>query len=206
MSIEDVYQLFAKEAQKLISFDRISINLINLEEGAVVVAYVSGLEIPGRRLGDSFLLKDSFTEKIKCDRLSLLNQPETIEELEGQFFKFIPLFQAGLRSMIGIPLVSRDVVIGVLHLQSTKVKAYTDQDLRLAERIASQIAGAIASAQLYNEHKRAEAALRESEEVEKQLAQENAIVAEIGRIVSSTLKIEEVYEPFCQRSSQAHSR
>ena len=141
LNIEEVYELFAKEAQKLIPFDRISINLINLEDRTVVVAYVAGLDLPGRRLGDSFLLKDSFTEKMRCDRLSLLNQPETIEELEGQFSKFIPHFQAGLRSMIAIPLVSRDVVIGVLHLQSTKHKAYTDQDLRLAERIALKLPG-----------------------------------------------------------------
>ena len=46
------------------------------------------------------------------------------------------------------------------------------------------------------ERKRAEEALRKSEEEAKRLAQENAIMAEIGRIISSTLDIEEVYERF----------
>jgi PAS domain S-box-containing protein len=48
------------------------------------------------------------------------------------------------------------------------------------------------------ERKRAEEALCQSEERARQLSQENAIMAEIGRIVSSTLKIEEVYERFAE--------
>jgi PAS domain S-box-containing protein len=54
-------------------------------------------------------------------------------------------------------------VIGVLSLRATKPNAYTEGDLRLAERVGNQIAGAIANAQLFAEHKRTEEALRESE-------------------------------------------
>jgi PAS domain S-box-containing protein len=44
------------------------------------------------------------------------------------------------------------------------------------------------------DHKQAEEALRQSEEEARRLSEENAVIAEIGRIVSSTLNIEEVYE------------
>ena len=43
-----------------------------------------------------------------------------------------------------------------------------------------------------------EEAPRESEETARRLSQENAIMAEIGRIISSTLNIEEVYERFAE--------
>ena len=101
--------------------------------------------------------------------------------------------------MISVPLISKDQVIGVLNFRSTKPNIYSEADLRLAERVGNQIAGAIANAQLYAEVKRAEEALQRSEETTKQLAKENAIVAEIGRIVSSTLNIEEVYEKFLKK-------
>jgi PAS domain S-box-containing protein len=66
--------------------------------------------------------------------------------------------------MMGVPLISRDAAIGVLYLYSRKIKAYTDRDLKLTQGIAAQIAGAIANAQLFRERKRAEEALRKSEE------------------------------------------
>jgi len=46
--------------------------------------------------------------------------------------------------------------------------------------------------------KKTEEALRKSEEKARQLAQVNATMAEIGRIISSTLNIEEVYERFAE--------
>ena len=48
------------------------------------------------------------------------------------------------------------------------------------------------------ERKRAEDALRRSEEEARQLARENKVMAEIGRIISSTLNIDEVYERFAE--------
>ncbi len=46
------------------------------------------------------------------------------------------------------------------------------------------------------DRKRTREALQRSEEEATRLAQENAVMAEIGRIISSTLNIEEVYERF----------
>jgi PAS domain S-box-containing protein len=70
-----------------------------------------------------------------------------------------------------VPLISKDKVIGILHLLSTKPKAYSEADVRLAERVGDQIAGAVASAQLFMQLKRAEEALRESEDRYRTLAE-----------------------------------
>ena len=58
--------------------------------------------------------------------------------------------------MLSVPLFSKDEVIGVLNFRSCKVNAYSERDLQLAEKIGNQIAGAIANAQLFAEHKRNE--------------------------------------------------
>ena len=129
-------------------------------------------------------------------RSSMLIQPENVEECLARFPALLPTFQAGLHSIMFVPLISKDQWIGALSLRSFKAKAYTDRDVKLAESIGNQIAGAIANAQLFNERKQAEKALRESEEQARHLARENAAMAEIGRIFSSTLDIEEIYERF----------
>jgi GAF domain-containing protein len=70
-----------------------------------------------------------------------------------------PNLNVGLRSSMMVPLISKDQVTGVLHFRSFKPSAYKERDLRLAERVGNQIAGAIANAQLYVERKEAEEAL-----------------------------------------------
>jgi len=62
-----------------------------------------------------------------------------------------------------VPLISKAEVIGILDFQTEKMDAYSEHDLHLAERVASQIAGAIDNAKLFLERKQAEEALKESE-------------------------------------------
>jgi signal transduction histidine kinase/ActR/RegA family two-component response regulator len=50
---------------------------------------------------------------------------------------------------IGIPLMSRDEVIGVLSVQSRRPNAYSEEDLRLLETVATQASTAIENARAY---------------------------------------------------------
>ena len=196
LKIEEVYDRFAAEAHKLIAFDRIMVGLNNPDGATATVIYFWGTEVEGRRIGDQYPIAHTSHEEVMRTQAGFLVQPEAVEELQGRFSGLVLNFQAGLRSTMVVPLISRDRVIGALHLRSKKNKAYKDRDLRLAERIAAQIAGAIANAQLFLERERAEKALRESEKAAQRLAQETALVAEIGRIIGSSLNINEVYEQF----------
>ncbi len=197
LNIDEVYGRFGEEVQKLIPFDRIVINYCDLKNNTSTTAYEAGIDVPGRRAGDITPLAGTVTEEVTRKRSSLLIR-DNMDEVARRFPSLLPTFQAGLRSLIFVPLISKDQVIGVLSLRASKPNAYTEMDLRLAERVGNQIAGAIDNAQLFNERKQAEEALLRSEEEAKQLAQENAIMAEIGRIISSTLNIEKVYEQFVE--------
>ena len=48
LEIDGVYKFFSQEVAKLISFDRIAINIIRPEKNIFSTAYLAGLEIPGR--------------------------------------------------------------------------------------------------------------------------------------------------------------
>jgi signal transduction histidine kinase len=191
LNIEEVYPRFVEEVRKLISFDRIVINLIDIEKGVSLPLYIAGKEIGDRKKGDVCLLEGSGNAEMVRTKSSLLIQTEDFNEYKDRFPMLLSTFQAGFRSILDVPLFSKGQVIGGLLLRSLKPYIYTDKDMRLAERVGDQIAGAIANAHLFTERMRAQ-------EAAKRLSQENATVAEIGRIISSTLEINEVYERFAE--------
>ncbi len=171
LDIEEVYERFAEEVRKLIPFDRILLNLVNPQEGTLTTAYTAGMEVAGRSKGVVFPIAGSVTEQMIRTGAPILFQPESIEEVQHRFLGLVLSFQAGLRSRLSVPLIARGEVIGSLTLWSKQVKAYGERDIRLAQSVANQIAGAIANAQLFRERKRAEEALRESEESYRSLVE-----------------------------------
>jgi PAS domain S-box-containing protein len=164
LNIDEVYDRFTEEVRKLIPFDRVVINIINSKDGTMTISYASGMDVKERRAGATVPLQGSGTEACLARRSSFLYQTESIDEIAHNFPALLPTFQAGIRSIIYVPLISKDRVIGILSIRSKKANAYSGQELRLAEGIGSQIAGAIANAQLFTDHKQTEEKLRESEE------------------------------------------
>jgi PAS domain S-box-containing protein len=160
LKIEEVYYSFSEEVKRIIPFDRLTIDLSNPGEETLTIAYVTGVDLPGRRAGDRIPFAGSDTEQILRTRSSLLVQAEDEIELSEHLPALVPTFRAGLRSMMSIPLTSRGQAIGGLHFRSFKPNAYGEDDLRLAERVGLQISGAIANAQLFAEHRRDEERIR----------------------------------------------
>ncbi|MBM4277826.1 MAG: PAS domain S-box protein [Deltaproteobacteria bacterium] len=153
LNINDIYDRFAEEVRKIVPFDRISIPIINPDRTSITMAYAFGVEIGGRPTGTVLSMKGPFYEEVVNRRTSVLIQTEDEREIATHYPNFLNNFRSGLRSIMGVPLVSKDQVIGILNLQSVKPNAYTEANVRLAERIGNQIAGAIANAQLHEELK-----------------------------------------------------
>ncbi len=163
LNIEEVYERFAQEAKKLIEFDRIVINIINHKDRTVSVPYMSGMAVPGRQPGETFLLADSPNEEVVRIKKYLLIHLQDAGEISARYPSMLPHFKIGLRSSLRVPLISKEQVIGVLGFLSKNPKAYGERDIKLVENIGYQIAGAIANAQLFLKHKQAQEALQESE-------------------------------------------
>jgi len=170
LNIEEIYESFAAEVRKLIPFDRLSVNLLDIDQGIARSVYVSGEYLAGRQPGDAFPLKGSVSELLVRTRAGMFSHPLGVEEMDKRFLDHPHIIKAGMRSLLSVPLISRDEVIASLHFRSKKPNAYAEQDLRLAERIGEQIAGAIANARLYAGLKKTEQELKESEQRYRELS------------------------------------
>ncbi|MCX5908583.1 MAG: GAF domain-containing protein, partial [Deltaproteobacteria bacterium] len=139
------------------------VNNLNEDKTHFSIPYVSGIPIPGRQPGDVYSIYGSLSqESLKNPQPSIMHFEEANPELLALFPGLAPVIQAGFRSTMRVPLISKDQVIGILGFLSQKPKAYTDHDLQLAESIGAQIAGIIANVRLYNELKRTVETLPES--------------------------------------------
>jgi len=154
LNIEEVYERFAEEVRKLIQFDRLGISIIDYENKTLHIPYFAGLEMAGRKPGDTLPLAGSTAEKIIQSRRSQLVNERNRKKVMSQIPTLLSYFKAGFKSIMMIPLFSKDQVIGILYFFATKPDAYSKTDLKLAEGVGTQIAGAIANALLFAERKR----------------------------------------------------
>ena len=65
-----------------------------------------------------------------------------------------------VRSELAVPMVARGKLVGVIDLQSTRVKAYTEQDRSLMRLIAARVASSLDNARLYRRVDRQNKTLR----------------------------------------------
>jgi GAF domain-containing protein len=182
LAINEVYERFALEVAKIIPFDLITVSRIDLEANTNRTEYVSGITAQDRQPGAETTITGTLAQAAldRSEAVLLTGEPDS--QQVQQYPEAVSTFRSGIRASLAVPLLSRDEIVGVLYLQSRDINAYDDSHMTLASRVATQISEGIANAELH--------ATIEREGMERQ------VIGEIGRIISSSFDIEEVYEAF----------
>jgi signal transduction histidine kinase/PAS domain-containing protein len=128
-----------------------------------------------------FLLKDrSLIQRIVKER-----RPVIVSRDHGDLQHMIGSTAGSVHSWLGVPLVSRDKVIGVLSVGSRNADVYDEETAQLASAFAHQTALVIENSRLY-------------EQMRAQL-REVTVLQRVTAAISATLDIEQVL-PFVARS------
>ncbi|HEY7127776.1 MAG TPA: GAF domain-containing protein [Ktedonobacterales bacterium] len=89
--------------------------------------------------------------RIAASRKPMIVDDLTKTEVVNDFLK------EKMRSLVGVPLMVNDRVVGVLHVDTAKPHHFTQEDVQLLELVAQRVALAIDHARLYEAEKRARA-------------------------------------------------
>ena len=195
LNIHEVYKVMGEKVNKLLPFDRLSINLVDDASQTTSPTWQLGANIPGREAAAKVPFAGSLTGQVVRTRSPVMLEVESAAEIERCLPLLLPAYDAGFRSFLSVPLVDRDAVIGVLQIRSKTQGIYSHRHLELAIRVANQIAGAIANAQLYSQRVIAEEAMRASELKYRTLMKDSPDMIFISRI--DDFKFSEVNDRAC---------
>ena len=160
VDIGEVYERFAVEVRRLISFDRIVIWTVDLQRQNLTASYVCGEQMAGLQAGRSILLSSSVAQAALSGSRDPTEAEGTAVDLAQRFAELLRDNATGQPAMLLVPLVSDNETVGMLSLRSTTAGRYAGRDLAVTERIA----GAVANARVYMESKQVESAVREAVE------------------------------------------
>ncbi|MEX0762747.1 MAG: ATP-binding protein [Dehalococcoidia bacterium] len=183
LELETVFQRCSEQVRRLLPCDRFAITTIEDDTGTFHYAYVDGTEVSGWGTGKSELAKGSPLEEVISGQVGMvltIGRPVGKGEMHPLW---VASTEAGLRSMLAVPLLSNGRVIATMKLQSMQQEAYGPQQLELAERIGAQIANAIANSQLYEQALQ----LAEEREARAQLDAENRELQRVNEAKSAFL-------------------
>jgi serine phosphatase RsbU (regulator of sigma subunit)/putative methionine-R-sulfoxide reductase with GAF domain len=119
-------------------------------------------------------------------------------EVESYVGKVKPQMFAGLdtQSVIYLPMVLKEKVIGVITVQSTKSNAYTDYHVQILKNLAVYVAIAIDNAFLYQNMEDMVAERTKEVTKQKELLEKNfndvKLSAEIAKAIASSLSVETI--------------
>ncbi len=158
LELEDLLRESLRQMRDLLQVDNVAILLLDSEGKELTLHTVEGPEeavIP---------LVHIPIGKGVAGSIAATKTPRIIDDLSQ--VEVANLFlQEHFRSLVGVPLLVHDRVLGVIHMDTMHPHRFTEEDARLLEMIAHRLALAIDHARLYRaeQEARAEAARRASQ-------------------------------------------
>lgn len=150
LHLDEVLKLITRKAAKIMNASSCSLRLLDNSRHELVLKCAYGLNPNLFKIKKILKIGESI-----AGRVVKSGTPCIINELSKErHYKYPHLVrQKGLRSLVTVPLVQRNEIIGVLSIYSKKPCKYTREDVNLLSMLANQAAVAIENARLYEQVK-----------------------------------------------------
>ncbi|MBC8280697.1 MAG: GAF domain-containing protein [Chloroflexi bacterium] len=211
LDISGASEALFSEIAKVVPLDHAVIVSVDTETETFTADFREFLNDPRIMYPDNYgkPYAGSITEEVIRERKGKVLDFDDAQLASGELPRAQALTDLGYSTIMAVPLVFDDAIIGTLILGSKEEHAYSDDDMAVADRIGKLLAGALATFKITTERNRAQAELSESETRFRQIADSVGGVfwlteLEPRRLVYASpnfeelwgLKIEAVYEDF----------
>jgi anti-sigma regulatory factor (Ser/Thr protein kinase)/putative methionine-R-sulfoxide reductase with GAF domain len=158
LTLEPLLHELLDRIKEILTVDTVAVLLIDEEERELVARAAKGLEEEVER-GVRIPIGGGFAGRIASERT-----PIYIPDAEHADVMNPILREAGVRSLLGVPLIVEGHVVGVLHVGTLAPREFTNEDAALLQLAAARAAPAIERARLFDaldrEHRNAVALQR----------------------------------------------
>ncbi len=144
LDMQDTFNGFSRELKKVVPLDFAAVSLIDGDR--VKLSAVFGDIVATDLAAMSHSLQGTATERIARDRHSIY---QSDLQAVTMFWPDNHYAREGIRSLVHVPLVVRDAVIGTLMVATREPQSYSEGQIKLLEQVARQIATPVENSMLY---------------------------------------------------------
>ena len=145
LDLDTAIDQILEQLHRVVSYDSASVQL--LRNGALEIVGGRGWDDPHEVVGMRFPIpgNNPNTEVVQS------GQPRILQDTRASYQPFKEGPHSHIRSWLGVPLISRDEIIGMLALDSSEEGYFDPSHGRLVSAFANQVAVAIENARLFEE-------------------------------------------------------
>ncbi|HEY6958298.1 MAG TPA: ATP-binding protein [Candidatus Limnocylindria bacterium] len=149
LDLEGLLSALLERIASALSADTVAVLLLEEKENVLVARAARGIEEEVER-GVRIPIGHGFAGRIASEA-----RPVVLEDVEHSTVLNPLLREKGIRSLVGVPLIARGRVIGVLHVGSLALRRFQPRDVQFLEIVADRVALAVEHARLYEEARQA---------------------------------------------------
>jgi sigma-B regulation protein RsbU (phosphoserine phosphatase) len=151
LDLDELLQRVAESVKRVVDYEMFGILLLDEDRQELVLRQAVNFG-PGKERS-----RLPVSEGL-CGAAVRSKKPVLVEDV-GEDPRYVSLVSE-TRSELAVPLVHKDRVVGVFDLESPELNRFTERDAKVLTSLASQVAGAIVNARLYDEIRRGELRLQ----------------------------------------------
>lgn len=151
LHIDDLLEELLDRVREFMGVDTAAVLLLDRSGERLVATAAKGVEAEVRQ-GFRLPVGSGFAGHIAAEK-----KPLVLDRIDQTTVRNPVLWEAGLASLLGVPMLSGGAVTGVLHVGTLAPRQFTDEDADLLQRVAGRIALAVQARGSELDHAAAEA-------------------------------------------------